>query len=453
MNNFKLLQCSVLCCIAIAGLTGCGNQDDPTLKPDEPTIGGHHTAVMNLNVTRSHYADEDMTRSASEWQNGDKIYLTFTAESVKTHGEAIYKDGIWTVDYYGTLTQGEGNTCTAVYFENALFDHGSVVTINETTGIYEDLEGSYTLKDGELTVTASLRPKTGRIRFKGASEEVLTVNGITHYTAYDASIGKYSTTTGSVQAKVDSEYTEYIYGYFGEADNRRLNLVTTESAYTRMVAEGVYEAGESGFMSIPTASHYDGWQNYAIFKAEGVEFKMIPVKYSEGNFLLAETETTRKFFSCVTQKRDTEPMDPKTDTIKDWEEFIGLLHTQLNLDFRFPTTAEWQYAFIGGENSQGYTYSGSDNIDEVARYNLNMPSGWASVHGVKSFKPNELGFYDMSGNVWEFTLEPDGSYVSYGGNSSSNAEKCSTQFIKNTGDWNGLRLALSVNKKAGENAE
>lgn len=275
MNNIKHLRRSLLGCIAIAVLTGCGNQDEPTLNPEEPSAGGHHTAVLNLKVTRSHYADEEMTRSASEWQNGDKIYLTFTAENVKTHGEAIYKDGIWTVDYYGTLTQGEGIACTAVYFENATFDNGSVVTIDENTGIYEDLEGSYTLKDRELTVTANLRPKTGRIRFKGTAGEVLTVNGITHYTAYDASIGKYSTTARSVQATVDTEYTEYIYGYFGEADNRRLNLVTTESAYTRMVTEGVYEAGESGFMSIPTPSHYDGWQNYAIFKAEGVEFKMI----------------------------------------------------------------------------------------------------------------------------------------------------------------------------------
>ncbi len=66
--------------------------------------------------------------------------------------------------------------------------------------------------------------------------------------------------------------------------------------------------------------------------------------------------------------------------------------------YRLPTEAEWEFAAKGGNNSKGYKYSGSDSLDEVGWYFLNN-SG--KIHRVKGKKPNELGIYDMSGNVWE----------------------------------------------------
>ena len=68
--------------------------------------------------------------------------------------------------------------------------------------------------------------------------------------------------------------------------------------------------------------------------------------------------------------------------------------------FRLPTEAEWEYAARGGNRTKGYTYAGSNNIDDVAWYLDNIPN--YSTQTVATKAPNELGLYDMNGNVIEW---------------------------------------------------
>lgn len=83
----------------------------------------------------------------------------------------------------------------------------------------------------------------------------------------------------------------------------------------------------------------------------------------------------------------------------DCQEFLGKLNQETGKSYRLPTESEWEFAACGGTESEGYLYAGSDKLKQVGWYVGNSADGTKPV-GLKM--PNELGLYDMSGNLWEW---------------------------------------------------
>ena len=130
-------------------------------------------------------------------------------------------------------------------------------------------------------------------------------------------------------------------------------------------------------------------------------------------YYIGKTEVTQALWQAVMGSNPSyfEGDDLPVEQVSwdDCQEFIRKLNSLTGQNFRLPTEAEWEFACRGGNNSRGYKYSGSNYIDNVAWYDGN--SG-GKTHPVATKSPNELGIYDMSGNVWEWCCDWYGDYTS-----------------------------------------
>ena len=184
------------------------------------------------------------------------------------------------------------------------------------------------------------------------------------------------------------------------------------------------------------------------------------------SYKIGQTEVTQELWQAV---MGTNPSHFKGDLQRpvervkwaDCMEFIEKLNELTGLNFRLPTEAEWEYAAIGGKNSKGYLFAGGASIYDVGWFKLNSDS---STQPVAQKLPNELGIYDMCGNVSEwcsnwyeaYTSDPQTNptgpatgenKVYRDGNWSFGASYCRIHFRYSQvygfgGDYIGFRLAL-----------
>lgn len=413
--------------IAIALVTvSCSEQEEAMEQVEQ--VEGLNICKMEFKASLTDY-DSPSTRSETNWADSSRVYLQFLNGTERITGEALYDAelGQWSVSYYGKLPEATSLTCEALYFENidSTTTSGLVVT-NEHTAIYEDLKGTYLYENEALTVVANLAPKTGRVRFTGEAGTKMKLTGISSYATYEPRSNHFTTTNKLIEVSTDAnQTTPYVYGFFTNDTVRYLGLMANDYAFTKACKEGMMDKGVSGYLSIPTLERCNGWEKGLRIRVKGVEFLMIPCPDfdTKSSFAIGETEVTQELYQAV---MGTNPSSNKASLQhpveyiykEDGTLFINNLNKMSSLTFSLPTLNQWTFAAKGGSSSQGYIYSGSNDLDAVAWYADN--SG-GKTHRVKTKQPNELGIYDMTGNVSELI----GNYY-YGGNYSTSIKNCET---------------------------
>ena len=208
-------------------------------------------------------------------------------------------------------------------------------------------------------------------------------------------------------------------------------------------------AVEGGTFKMGAQSSDSGGDNYDS-DAKDDESPVHDVTLS--SYYIGETEVTQELWEAVMGSNPSDfsgyPQRPVEEVSwNDCQEFIKKLNKITGKNFRLPTEAEWEYAARGGNKSKGYKYSGSNTIGNVAWYSNNSSS---RTHDVKTKQANELGIYDMSGNVNEWCHDWYGSYSSGSQTNPTGPSSGSVRILRG-GNWRNDSWYCRVSYHRGSN--
>ena len=282
-------------------------------------------------------------------------------------------------------------------------------SIEVTADDYVDYSGTFAVNSSSRSVSVNLQEVPGYdVTFScNVPSALLSIDGVPNGTASGTRFLK----TGNYSIKVTADnYVDYS-GTFAVNSSSRSVSVTLEEVPARF---------SDGVLTIKGVRYEMVWVRGGTFRMGATSEQGSDAYYDEkpvhsvtlSGYYIGKTEVTQALWKAV---MGSNPSEFKGDDLPvervswyDCQEFIRELNALTGQNFRLPTEAEWEFACRGGNNSRGYKYSGSNYINDVAWYGGN--SG-CKTHPVATKLPNELGIYDMSGNVDEWCSD----WYGYGG--------------------------------------
>lgn len=481
---FKWLPVMLLAATSV-GFVSCGDDDEEVVPAAESGVSGssaeEQPAVVNVpeNTPEGVEAVDLGLPSGTKWAN---MNLGATSEtgygSFFAWGETVEKSTFgWGTYQYGSDKDNVANIgadIAGTKYDAARMKWGGAWAMPTDSQIRELLNHT----TSEWTTEGGVR---GRI-FYGDNGNWIFLPASGFYESGDywgrGTYGDYWSSTVSPSNSAEAFLLEFLSGkqYAGAT-------LRCQGCAIRPVITGKSSGGENGGGAVTPSSG-------STFTVKGVSFTMVPVEggtfqmgatleqgsdayYDEkpvhnvtlSNFSIGQTEVTQALWTAV---MGSNPSSYKGNNLpvecvswNDCQTFITKLNQLTGKNFRLPTEAEWEYAARGGKQSKGYKYSGSNTIGDVAWYTENSSS---KTHTVATKLPNELGLYDMSGNVYEWCLDWYGAYSSSAQSNPTGVSSGSYRVLRgggrdyvagfcrvscrnrstpsNTSDYLGFRLAL-----------
>ena len=378
----------------------------------------------------------DLDKSTARMENGEKLQLRAELKPI----EAIYNEVLWgssnpsvaMVSNNGLVTAVNAGTATIT----AMTTDGSNLSASCIVTVYTEMSGDV---DGNSLVNISDVTALIDYLLKGDASDIVLSNA-------DCD-GNEAVNISDVTALIDF----LLIGHWPEPEEPEPTPVITSytvngvTFYLVEVEGGTFQMG---------ATPEQG---------ENANDNEKPVhQVTLSGFSIGQTEVTQELWQAVmgtNPSKFNDNVNKPVETIS-WEDcqtFIATLNNLTGQNFRLPTEAEWEFAARGGMKSQGYKYSGSDDLNEIAWYNYNAYAVGSSspdygTHAVSTKAANELGLYDMTGNVWEWCQDWSGDYSAADQINPTGPETGTNRVIRG-GGWTNypklLRVAARSSYKPG----